>query len=327
MKEYGGYLPLELIRGKEFYNYSSKNMLRVNSGRTAINMAIRVGGFSKVYLPIYLCQSVSAALEKQKVEYEFYHIDRSFYPVDVHLKDNEVILWPNYFGIQPEHTIQRLLEQYENIILDNTQAFFCRPRMNAYNVYSCRKFFGVSDGAYLIHRNLPILKLPNGETTTTSLYLLKSREYSTNEGYRDSLINEARIEAEVDCSMSSLTKDMLSAIRYNEIIKVRNRNFEILNKEFESINLLPVPAEVSGAMVYPLLIKQDIRKQLIENHVFVSQWWKWVLDSNKGNSFENELAQYLIGLPIDQRYLPEDMLEIAKIVKTCLRERGVKDER
>ena len=43
-----------------------------------------------------------------------------------------------------------------SLIIDNTQAFYEPPRKGAYNVYSCRKFFGVSDGAYLIKEGIQV---------------------------------------------------------------------------------------------------------------------------------------------------------------------------
>lgn len=35
------------------------------------------------------------------------------------------------------------------IILDNTQSFFQKPISGIDTIYSCRKYFGVPDGAYL----------------------------------------------------------------------------------------------------------------------------------------------------------------------------------
>ncbi len=57
-------------------------------------------------------------------------------------------LCTNYFGIKDEF-ITSLSKQVSNLIVDNAQSFFSNPIENIDTFYSPRKFFGVSDGAYL----------------------------------------------------------------------------------------------------------------------------------------------------------------------------------
>ena len=90
------------------------------------------------------------------IEYEFYHINDYFEPAIVlHPKDDEVVLYINYFGLK-SHFSSSFCETYRNTILDLTQAFYCEPGKQIDNnshqcdsYYSSRKFFGVPDGAYL----------------------------------------------------------------------------------------------------------------------------------------------------------------------------------
>ena len=44
---------------------------------------------------------------------------------------------------------QSIKKIYGNIIVDHTHAFFQKPLKGIDTLYSCRKFWGVSDGAYL----------------------------------------------------------------------------------------------------------------------------------------------------------------------------------
>ena len=68
-------------------------------------------------------------------------------------------------------------------------------------------------------------------------------------------------------------------------------------------------------MVYPLLVEDDqLRHVLIENKIYISQWWKWVLSNNNSNDFEKKLSKYLLPLPIDQRYDLKDMEMVAAII-------------
>lgn len=318
MKEFGGFLPLELNLNEEYYGYSDTDMVRLNSGRAAIIYAIKDGGFNKVYLPLYLCNSVAVALGNAEINYEFYNIDINFLPTGINLKENEVLLWPNYYGVQLQSKVDELVARYKNLIIDNTQAFFSKPILSAYNIYSCRKFFGVSDGSYLIHHNLKKRNFANTMSFERSLFLLKSIECGTNEAYSDNLINEMAIEKEPHGGMSLLTKSILRSIDYKDVINKRNQNFGMLDSILRQCNLIQFNEYAQAPMVYPLLVKKSIRDKLIEKNIYVSQWWKRVLDSELSNDFEKELSEYLIPLPIDQRYSKSDMEELGQIVMRVL---------
>ena len=58
MREYGGYLPID-SRGKEYFEFiNPKHMIRLNAARYAILEAYQFGKFDKIWLPIYMCDSV-----------------------------------------------------------------------------------------------------------------------------------------------------------------------------------------------------------------------------------------------------------------------------
>ena len=48
-KEYGGYLPLELSKGRPYY--TGEDVIALNAGRYAITYAIEEAGWKKIYLP------------------------------------------------------------------------------------------------------------------------------------------------------------------------------------------------------------------------------------------------------------------------------------
>lgn len=76
-------------------------------------------------------------------------------------------------------------------------------------------------------------------------------------------------------------------------------------------------------MVYPLLVRnKKLRQYLIGHKVYVSQWWKAVLQDPAGNAFEKKLSEYLLPLPVDQRYTKEDMLDIYHLVQNGLGQSG-----
>ena len=315
MKDYSGYFPIELYKGKEFYDYDESKMFRLNCGRSAILAAIKDGKYKKIYIPLYTCKSVSEALERNGIAFEYYHINQEFFPIDVELKEGEILLWTNYFGIAGNIQIKKINTKYKDVLFDNTQAFYVSPVLQCYNAYSPRKFFGVSDGAYLLHEGLKPAKFQQDYSAETAGYMLESIENGTNYAYAKSLKNEERIEKSGVLQMSTLTQNILSGIDYDYVAEIRRNNYKYVHEKLKSINQLSVEINDSVPMIYPLWIENDgLRKYLIDHKIYVPQWWKWVVESGMANEFEESLSNYLFALPIDQRYTIEDMRYICELI-------------
>ena len=61
-------------------------------------------------------------------------------------------------------------------------------------------------------------------------------------------------------------------------------------------------------MVYPYYChKEGLRQHLIDNKIYVAKYWPNVEEWAGKDSVEADLAEYLIPLPIDQRYGKEEM--------------------
>jgi hypothetical protein len=311
MKEYGGYLPLELNIGKE--HYTGDNVIRFNCARSAMGYIVKNNTFSKIYVPVYICKSVYEALKRYSVEIVSYHIDSAFSPIVESIDRDAIIIITNYYGIY--HNLRDYVKKYGNVIFDNTQAFFEPPIDGAYNIYSCRKFFGVCDGAYLIGKEKGVVDLQQYIPLYGS-YLYRVYDTSTNDMYEESLRNEEQLENSEICIMSKFSEKMLSSINYDNVKQKRLENYQILHNQFKNINELECEYDVTTVpMVYPLMVQDSgLREYLVKSNIYVPQWWKWVLEENVGNDFEQLLSKYLIPLPIDQRYDEKDMWDIIKIV-------------
>ena len=319
MREYGGYFPLELVKTGHWFQKYEASTQRLNSGRAAIVHAVRDGGYKRVWLPLYTCHSVADILDYYNIPYTFYNIDEAFNPVNVVMKPGDVLVWTNYFGILKDDQIQAIYNQYKDVIFDNTQAFFSQPVLDAYNVYSCRKFFGVPDGAYLIHKDLKRCTLEKDNSSDTSIFLLQSLEYGTNAAYSASLDNEERINKNQVLEMSALTDAIMNAVDYETSLQKRPENYRAMHQTLGESNQLGAIVEIDNQvipMVYPYLcFDWEMRKHLIRNKIYISQWWKWVAESGLCNSFEKTLSEFLLPLPIDQRYDIQDMHHIAGIIQ------------
>lgn len=318
MKEYGGYFPLELCRGKEYHSKFDSNMIRVNSGRTAIEYCLLVEKIRKIYVPYYICNTVIESINKQDVEICWYYLDENFSPINIVLGEDEYLLWVNYFGIFPANKVLEIVQKYQRVIIDNSQAFFTEPIVSTYNVYSCRKFFGVSDGGYCIKQEIEKKILPKSYSWDKANFLLKSLEMGTNEAYEQHLINEKSIGQHL-LDMSILTRRILENINYEEIKEIRARNFYYLQEELFGLNDLIIPENVYP-MQYPLLIDAcGLKEHLVEHKIYVPTLWKEVGETFSENIWEGYLSKKLILLPIDQRYTEKDMDYVAQVVRKYVR--------
>ena len=109
-KEIGGYLELEESTGQEYY----PELCGVNLGRTALLWLMEARNCKKIYLPTYLCDSVTGACEETKVEIEFYHMDEKLCPLlpEKKLPDGEYLYLVNYYGQLTDDRIRQYLRKH-----------------------------------------------------------------------------------------------------------------------------------------------------------------------------------------------------------------------
>ena len=310
-KEIGGYFSLELNNGKPYH----KDAIELNTARNAFEYILRAYKYSKVFLPYYTCEVMLEPLEKLHIPYEFYHIDEYFKPtLNKELDSNEGFVYTNYWGIC-DSTVKSLREKYQNLIVDNSQAFYSKPLENTPTFYSARKFFGVSDGAYLYCDKKLDTVLEQDISWYRMTHLLKRLDLSANEGYEDFKANDNSLINQPIKTMSKLTKAILSSIDYTSIAEKRRDNFEFLHSKLKEINELKFDLDnTSVPMVYPFLFKSGTLKQeLINNKIYVATYWPMVKEKAPHNSLEQYLYNYMIPLTIDQRY---NFNSIKSIIKT-----------
>ena len=324
-KEYGGYLPID-TRSKEYFsNVAEDKLIRMNAARYAIIRAINSCNYSKVWIPIYMCFSVIEALESEEgINCDFYNINEKFEPKLENIGKTECILITNFYGQKDDEFYFEQIEKYKNVIFDNTQCFYANPILKSgiFNIYSPRKFFGVSDGAYLIGAEVDKI-LTNDLQEDISFnrveFVFKSFEEGTNSCYKQYLEAEEDIERKGIKSMSRLTRALLGNIDYEGIKKKRKENYQVLCKKLDEINEIDVKYDVKSPMIYPLVIKREgLRRKLVENKIYIPQWWKIVLNNPKSNKWERYISNYLFPLPIDQRYETNDMMILADKVRNLL---------
>lgn len=109
-----------------------------------------------------------------------------------------------------------------------------------------------------------------------AIFLFKSIELGTNEAYEDNLHNEEELENAGMKAMSMLTRRILRSADYDEIAGKRVANFKELHAVLGKFNELDLSCYKEIPMVYPLLTDRVDRGYLVDNKVYVPQWWKWL---------------------------------------------------
>ncbi|MFD1031314.1 hypothetical protein [Metaplanococcus flavidus] len=313
MKEIGGYFGLENFNGTEYHN----DLIPLNNGRNALQYLVKAKGIRKLYIPFYLCDSVSDMLVKKGYDFEYYQVNADFTPsFSKALAKDEYLYIVNFYGQLTDELIMALKRQFDRIIIDNTHAFFQKPTADTDTIYSCRKFFGVPDGAYLSSDKALEEVLEIDVSKDRMSYILGRFEGQASDYYRDYLeINELYGEEPI-LKMSKLTHNILKAIDYEQIRQIRNENFKFLHNELEEENPLKLVSP-DGPFAYPFYIENgiEVRKQLALKKIYIPTLWPNVLDLVPKESMEYQYAANILPLPCDQRYTTEDMKFMAGILK------------
>ena len=145
MREYGGYIELDTYRLPMLH----EGAIALNCGRNCLAYLIESKKIKKILLPYFMCESVFNLCKKYRIDIGFYHIDDQFKPQGVNLEEDTWFYVMNYYGQLSREYLSDLTERYNRVIIDNAQAYFEEPIPNADTIYTCRKFFGVPDGAFL----------------------------------------------------------------------------------------------------------------------------------------------------------------------------------
>lgn len=315
IRSLGGYLELELNRGEEYHS----NCIKLNSGRAAFEYLIRAGNFSKVYLPAFTCDAMLEPLHKLKLDYEFYSIKENFTPyIELSkIETDSAFVYNNYFGINTAN-VNNIIGETFNEIIDNSQAFFAKPLESVDVFYSPRKFFGIPDGGYL-YSNKSVGEELDIDVNSHKRFshLIGRINEEAEKHYTEFKENDKSLTNEPIKRMSILTQRLLQNIDYEYVKRVRKENFKILDSQLSSSNKLTLLVNNTDVpLVYPYLTSNGslIKQNLISKKIFVPTYWPNVADRCKPGSFEYELYENLVALPIDQRYGGKEMNYIIEVI-------------
>ena len=320
-ESYGGFLPLELNKGKEWFADYEENLMRFNSVKASLAYVIDAIRVTKIQIPYYYCPSTTQAIKDMGIEVFFFHVDEDLLPVGVLDEENTAILIVDYFGVRQKE-VELFSEKIQNayVLLDYAHDFFARPivKSKVWNIYSAKKFFGIPDGSYVVASDLVKESQQASKSYAYAAYLIKTYEEGTNAAYQEKKQADSLIAKKYD-SMSSLARGLLCNVNYEAVRSVRVQNYDMLVAAFDDRNRVKVPESVA-AYHYPLYLPvkgKEIKNKLIEHKIFVSTLWGGDL-KKYGSGFEKSFADNTILLPMDQRYDAKDMEYIIEMMEELI---------
>lgn len=309
VKIIGGYLKSDLLTKK--INPFFKSPIFSN-GRTCLSLIIDNLDISKIYIPSYICNSVIDLIREKNLPYEVYYIDLKFRPIQrFELQNDEYFLYINYFGICSDN-VKKLRSVYrKNFIIDNSMAFFENNNENiCFN--SARKFFGVSDGAYV--DGIKLLDNLKERSKSFNYHIELRNRNNISKGYNLFLKNE-NVHNKTRCRVNLDSLRILKRIDYNYIIKKRVFNFEYLHQYINHLNKLEITLEdKSVPLYYPLLLTREFDLELLhKNKIFTPKFWDrmYYFDYNNPNLSLHKI----IPLPVDQNCSISDLLRIVQNIE------------
>lgn len=319
MKEFGGYIEFERYHLPMLHS-SAKAL---NCGRNCLAYLIRSRNIRKLSVPYFLCDSIKNVCVKENVQLRYYHISSDFNLTDIELKSDEWLYIVNYYGQLSSNKIRQVKESFTRIIVDNAQAYFDMPIDGTDTLYTCRKYFGVADGAFLYTDSELKDEISVDESFDRMRFLLGRFERTASEFYSEYSENNHAFDSAPIKKMSKLTNNLLHSIDYDIIKNRRTKNFKVYSKHLKDINRLNLRIP-EGAFAYPLLIENgyEIRSELQKKKIYIPTLWPNVMNDTASNSLEYNYAKNILPLPVDQRYNENDIYYICRCIMDTVKKIG-----
>lgn len=314
--EVGGYFGLEGSAGSLFHD----DAILLNTGRNALVYLLEARQIQTLWLPDYLCDSVPVAAHAHGTELRTYPIRRDLgwtLPDDLDADDWLYVV--NHFGQIDLAALDSMRAQHPRIIVDNAQAFFTPAVPGIDTLYTCRKFFGVADGAMLVTDARLARDLPRGTSAGHMAHVLGRVESTASAHYDAYRASEQRLVGLPVQRMSVVTEQLLRAADHDAALTARARNFAALDAVLGGQNELEVTSP-AGPYAYPFLhpLGSRLRPLLHARRIYVPLLWPNVLADDGAGADSRYLADNLIPLPVDQRYDIAVMAQLADAVKEVL---------
>ena len=314
MREIGGYIEIDTYHLPMLH----EDGIALNCGRNCLAYLFKSRGIRKIKLPFFICASIPGVCDREGIEKSFYHVGLDFKPAEgLSLEEDEWLYLVNYYGQLSNDEIESYVQRFGSVIVDQANDYFASPLPNVDTFYTCRKWFGVADGAFL-YTDKPLSdEFPQDESFDRMEFLLGRYERTANEFYNGYNANNKYFIDQQIKKMSKLTANLLHGIDYEAVEARRRENFEFLQEQLRGLNQL---RPRTASFMYPFMIEggANIRKKLQAEKIYIPTLWPTVFELTDKTDLEYQMAKNILPLPIDQRYEIEDMkYMVHKLLQAC----------
>ena len=145
MKEIGGYIEFDTYRLPMLH----EGALALTCGRNCLAYLLQRKNIKKLRIPYLICDSIINVCKREGTVCAFYSIGMDLKPAELTLGEDEWLYLVNFYGQLSNDDIRYYVEKYGRVIVDQAHGYFEEAIPNVDTLYTCRKWFGVADGAFL----------------------------------------------------------------------------------------------------------------------------------------------------------------------------------
>ena len=312
----------------------------VGSGREALRLVLgdaKRRGRDRVVVPAYVCDAVVAPARALGFEIVTVGVDARVAPRADALvaavggrPERTTVVTVAPFGFPyPVDVLDAVTElgvRGVDVVEDRTHALFGRFAMHATRgVASLRKWCAIGDGGVAYGPGVTGIATPPDEAFARVRHdaLVAKHAWSRGEGPEDAFLDALRAaEAHLDAgddvhAMSAPARHLLGRVDVAALVAARRRNYLALLEALDGTSgLEPLFPELPDGVCplgFPVLVdaRDALRARLAAARVFCPVHWPLPTDADPGAS---ALAARELTIPCDQRYDPDDMARVARLV-------------
>lgn len=298
-----------------------------HNARSAVAYILRTLGPGRLWLPAYLCPDLVEGAQESGPEIRYFPVgDRLVADCDVlepALRSGDVVVAIRYFGRPVGERLRDLAARRQDVVfIEDAAQSLDYGGFADFRVYSPRKLVGVPDGGVLV--DVPgRLPVPSLTAPDNDLFERPCRMRSADP---DGFDNEAwfpvfqQAEAEMEVrswAMSNTARDALSGVDVGFVAARRRSNYAQLHEGLGDLALFAESTPGWTPLCFPVRCDgaAGLWRRLIACRIFPARHWRGLLSPRAFFPAEHALSEQIISLPCDQRYGPEDMARVIRVIR------------
>lgn len=312
------------------------------TARMGISWVVSQCRAKRVWLPAYVCATLTQELLRSPAEVHYYPVDDALRAVlgdwlgDV--EPGDLVVAVAWFGRLPDRVLlDAAAAQNAVTLVDASQAWFTRglDDLADWLVFSARKVLGVPDGGVVIRtdrvvEDRPDLPAPGWDWWSRSLAAQVGRSVydrtqprgASREWRHWHQLAEDSISLRWEC-MSPLTVSILTQGIPRTATPVRRDNHEYLAAHLSTFNILGPLKEGEVPLGFLAgfsdeLERDEVRRRLFANDIYPMHHWPLVDAIPKTFASSYALAARVLTLICDHRYGKAEMEETVHIVRSVV---------